>query len=118
MKIISKYTKHIPYLYFIAVSIYWFTIINRSEGITAYPILLFAIPFLWLIVKPNKELNFTLGTIFVCLSSYLILANLSDFFNVTSFEIAKGFLVYGAVFAILNFMMSVWIIRNSIKRSY
>ncbi len=118
MKIISKHTKHIPYLYFIAVSIYWFTIINRSEGISAYPILLFAIPFLWQIIKPNKELNFTLGTIFVCLSSYLILVYLSDLFHVTSFEIAKGFLVYGGVFAILNFFMSVWIIRNSIRRSY
>ena len=85
MKTISKYSKFIPYLYFIAAIAYWFTDVNQNEGITAYPILLFAIPFVWQLIKPNKQLNFSLGIIFVCVSSYLILAYLSDFFNIISF---------------------------------
>ncbi|MBT8272585.1 MAG: hypothetical protein KJO77_02180 [Bacteroidia bacterium] len=118
MKIINKYANLIPYLYFIAISIYWFTIINRSDGITAYPILLFAIPFLWQILKPNNKLNSTLGITFVCLSSYLILGYISDLFNVPSLVLAQGVIIYGGIFAALNFFMSVWIIRNSLNRSY
>jgi len=118
MKIINKYANLVPYLYFIAVTIYWFTDINRSEGITAYPILLFGIPFLWQIIKPNTKLNFSLGIIFVCLSSYLILAYLSNLFNIPSIVLAKGFIIYGGIFAVLNFLMSIWIIRNSIKRTF
>ena len=115
MNIISKYANLTPYLYFIAITLYWFIDINQSQGFTSYLILLFSIPFLWQIIKPNKELNFTLGTVFVCLSSYLILAYLSDIFNIASITIAKGFILYGGIFVILNFFMSVWIIRNSLK---
>jgi len=118
MKIISKYANLMPYLYFIAVILYWFTDINKSDGITAYPILLFGIPFLWQILKPNKQLNFTLGITFVCLSSYLILAYLSDVFNISSLVLAKGFIIYGGIFVILNFFMAAWIIRNSLRRSF
>jgi hypothetical protein len=118
MKIINKYANLIPYLYFIAITIYWFTDINRSDGITAYPILLLAIPFLWQILKPNKRLNFTLGITFVCLSSYLILAYLSDVFNIPSLVLAKGVIIYGGIFAFINFFMSVWIIRNSMKQTF
>ncbi|GFZ79009.1 hypothetical protein GCM10011531_05860 [Aquaticitalea lipolytica] len=119
MKIISKYSKFIPYLYFIVVILYWFTDVNRSEGITAYPILLFGIPFIWQLVKPNNSLNFSLGIIFVCLSSYMILAYLSDFLNIVSLSNeVKQFLILGGFFVIGNFIMSLWMIRNSIKRSF
>jgi multisubunit Na+/H+ antiporter MnhE subunit len=100
-----------------AVSAYWFTAINRSEGLTAYPILLFAIPFLWQIIKPNTRLNFTLGMVFICLSSYLILAFLSDLFNLFTFTIiTKNFIIYGGLFVVTNFIMALWIIRNSFKK--
>ena len=119
MKLINQNSKFIPYLYFIAVISYWFTGVNRSEGVTAYPILLFAIPFLWQVIKPNPKLNFILGITFVCLSSYLILAYLSDLFDIVSFSIkAKNFAFYGGVFVSLNFFMALWIIRNSLKRSF
>lgn len=119
MKILNKYSKFIPYLYFIAVIAYWFTDVNRSEGITAYPILLFGIPFLWQVLKPNRKLNFALGITFVCISSYLILAYLSDVFNIVSFtNNAKSFMIYGGLFVSANFVMALWIIRNSIKRSF
>ncbi|MBT8254201.1 MAG: hypothetical protein KJN68_09530, partial [Bacteroidia bacterium] len=72
MKSINKYANWTPYLYFIAVTIYWFTDINREEGLSAYPILLLAIPFLWQMIKPNGKLNFYLGICFICLSSYMI----------------------------------------------
>ncbi len=119
MHLISKYSKFVPYLYFIAIIVYWFTDINRSEGLSAYPILLFGIPFMWQIIKPNRKLNFTLGITFVCLSSYMILAYLFDLFSITAFtSIAKQFAFYGGLFVMVNFFMALWIIRNSIKRSF
>jgi len=102
-----------------AVVGYWFTIVNKAEGITAFPILLFGIPFLWQIIKPNKRLNFTLGITFVCLSSYLILAYLSDFFHITSItNRAKDFIIYSGIFVVSNFVMAMWIIKNSLRRSF
>ena len=119
MKAISKYTKFAPYFYFLTVIIYWFTDINKNEEISAYPILLFAIPFLWQLVKPNRKLNFSLGIIFVCLSSYLILAYLSDLFNIFNWtESSKKFLFYGELLVVGNFVMSLWIVRNSIKKVF
>jgi len=117
MKIINTYANQIPYLYFIAVVALWFTSINQSEGITAYPILLLGIPFLWQIIKPSKKLNSTLGITFVCLSSYLILGYFSNLLNVPSLTIAKGVILYGGIFVALNFFMSLWIIRNSLRRT-
>nr|WP_321236263.1 hypothetical protein [uncultured Psychroserpens sp.] len=119
METINKYSKFVPYLYFLAVIAYWFTSVNKSEGLTAYPILLFGIPFLWQLIKPNKKLNFTLGITFVCLSSYLILAYLSDLFNIIELSYqTKQFMVLGGVFVIANFIMALWMIRNSLNRSF
>lgn len=118
MKMINTYANFIPYLYFIAVTAYWFTDINRSDGISAYPILLFGIPFLWQIIKPNRRLNFSLGITFACLSSYLIIAYLADILDMSSLAIAKGFILYAGLFVITNFVMSIWILRNGFKRSF
>lgn len=119
MKAIRNYSKFIPYFYFIVMIIYWFTDVNRSEGITAYPILLFGIPFLWQLIKPNEKLNFSLGITFVCLSSYMILAYLSDFLNIVNLSFAtKRFLILGGFFVIGNFVMALWLIRNSIKKAF
>ncbi|WP_299364531.1 hypothetical protein [Winogradskyella sp.] len=119
MNIISKYAKYIPYLYFLSVIVYWFTDINKSVGLSAYPILLFGIPFLWQLVKPNRELNFSLGIVFVCLSSFLILAYLFNLLNIINWsESAKRFLFYGGALVIGNFVMSLWIVRNSIKKLF
>jgi len=119
MKLVNKYANLIPYLYFIAIIAYLFTDANQREGVLAYPILLFGIPFLWQLIRPNRELNFALGIIFVCISSYLILAYLSDVFDIISFSAkTKQFVLIGGVFVIVNFVMSLWIIRNSIKRTF
>ncbi|WP_460218175.1 hypothetical protein [Psychroserpens sp. MEBiC05023] len=119
METISKYSKFVPYLYFLAVIAYGFTSVNRVEGLTAYPILLFGIPFLWQLIKPNKQLNFTLGITFVCLSSYLILAYLSDALHIIELSYqTKQFMVFGGVFVIANFIMALWMIRNSLNRSF
>jgi hypothetical protein len=118
MSLFTKITKVVPYLYFITISAYWFTIVNRSEGITAYPILLFGIPFLWQIIKPNKKLNFTLGITFVCISSYLILAFISDMLQIVSLSNPiKQFMMYGGLFVFASFIMSLWIIKNSLNQS-
>lgn len=119
MDVISKYSKFIPYLYFITVIAFWFTDVNRTSGISAYPILLFGIPFLWQIIKPNNRLNFSLGITFVCLSSYMVIAYISDLMHIiTISENTKQYLLYGGALVIANFVMALWIIRNSIKRSF
>lgn len=119
MKSVLKYSRFIPYLYFITMTAYWFTKVNRSEGISAYPILLFGIPFLWQLFKPNEKLNFSLGIIFVCLSSYMLLAYVSDALNLITFsESIEQFLVLGGLFIIGNLVMSLWMIRNSLKEAF
>ena len=119
MNTLKEYSKFIPYLYFITITVYWFTDINKTEGLTAYPILLLAMPFLWQIIKPDRQLNFILGITFVCVSSYLILAYLFDMLNILSISASiKVFMVYGGVFVLFNFIMALWIIRNSIHRSF
>ena len=119
IKTVGKYSKYIPYLYYIAVVAYWFTQVNQSQGITAFPILLFGIPFAWQLIRPNPKLNFGLGITFVCLSSYMILAYLSDIFNIVTLSTStKQFLMIGGLFAITNFIMALWIIRNSLRQSF
>lgn len=111
--------KFIPYLYFISVIVYWFTTLNKITGINAYPILLFGIPFVWQLIKPSKKLNFSLGIVFVCLSSYLIFAYLFDLLNIINwFETSKKILFYGGILIIGNLIMSLWMVRNSIKRKF
>lgn len=119
MKPFNNYSKFVPYLYFITVVAYFFTHFNRSNGISAYPILVLGIPFLYQILKPNKKINFTLGIVFVCLSSYLILAYLFDIVDLRSFtNSAKNMIINGGLFVVTNFIMALWIIRNSMTKSF
>ncbi|WP_347922404.1 hypothetical protein [Pontimicrobium sp. SW4] len=119
MKDLNKYIKYTPYLYFLSFIILWFTDVNRNLGVFAFPILIFGIPFIWQIVKPNNKLNFALGTTFVCISSYFVLAYLSDVLDIISFgKTAKQFIIIGGLLSLTNFIMSLWIIRNSLKRTF
>jgi len=78
-----------------------------------------AIPFLWQLIKPNPKLNFSLGIVFVCLSSYIVLAYLSNILNLINWsENAKTILFYSGVFVAGNLIMSLWIVRNSIKKVF
>jgi len=113
---INKFSKTLPHLYFIAIIAYWFTTINRTEGLTAYPILLFGIPFLWQIIKPSKKLNLALGITFVCLSSYLIIAYLSKVIDFSALDInLNSIIISSGLFIITNFFMAMWIIKNSLR---
>ena len=119
MKFVNKYSKFVPYLYFIAAVVYWFTFSNKDNGVIAYPILLIAIPFIYQLIKPSKKLNFSLGIISVCLSSYMILAYLGNYLNIINFsEIFKSFIFIGGIFVFTNFIMSLWMIRNSVKKAF
>ena len=72
----------------------------------------------WQIIKPSKKLNFTLGITFVCISSYLILAFLSDILQIVSLSHPmKQLMVYGGLFVFGNFVMALWIIKNSLNKS-
>ncbi len=121
MKIISKYSKSIPYFYFIAVVGFWFTDVNKVEGAIAFPILLFTIPCLWQIIKPKSKLSSTFGITLICLSVYLISAYVLGFFNITSMTSkTTDFVIYGGVFVILISAIDMWwmIIRNSLRQSF
>ncbi|RCW92078.1 hypothetical protein [Winogradskyella arenosi] len=119
MHTLNKYTKYIPYLYFLSVIIYWFTKTNQNNGLSAYPILLFGIPFLWQLLKPSRQLNFSLGITFVCLSSYLIVAYLVDALHIINWaESSQKLLLYGGLFVLINFVMSLWMIRNSLRKKF
>jgi hypothetical protein len=119
MKTFNYYSKFIPYLYFIAVTSFLFSELNKTEGLSAYPVLLFSIPFLWQIIKPNNRLNFTLGITFLCLSSYLILIYLFGTFSMINISPSfKGLIIYGGFFVFAHFIMASWILRNSIRRSF
>ncbi len=115
----NNYFKYVPYLYFTAVAAYWFTTINKDQGIIAYPILVMALPFVWQMLKPNTALNFTLGIVSVCLSSYLILGYLFEVSNITTVAlISKNALFFGGIGIASHFLMALWIIRNSLKISF
>jgi len=119
MNLISKYSKFIPYLYYLSIIVYWFTYINESEGVSAYPILLFGIPFILQILKPNRRLNFGLGITFVCLSSYMIIAYISNILHIVQFSNAtKQLILHSGLIAVVNFIMALWIMRNSMKKSF
>ncbi|QRM89543.1 hypothetical protein FG167_09980 [Lacinutrix sp. WUR7] len=119
MNLITKYSKFIPYLYFLTIIAYWFTDINKIEGVSAYPILLFGIPFIWQLIKPNNRLNFGLGITFVCLSSYMIIAYISESLQIVNFSnVTKQVAVYSGLFVAANFIMALWIMRNSMKKSF
>lgn len=119
MKDLSKYIKFIPYLYFLIFIGLWFTDVNRNEGVFAFPILIFGVPFVWQLIKPNNKLNFTLGITFVCISSYFILAYISDVWDIVSFgKTVKQFIIVGGLLSFTNFVMSLWIVRNSLIRAF
>ena len=123
MELLHKYSKHIPYLYFIAFIGFWFTLTNRASGIIAYPILLFGIPFLWQLFRPNKYSNFLLGIythcilgiFFIVLAFYFVSTSLTNSFETYP---NKHLLLYGGFLIPANFLMALWIVRNSLKRSF
>ena len=119
MKTLNKYSKLIPYFYFIAVVAYWFTDVNKTEGITAFPILLFSIPFIWQILKPKSKLNHTLGITLVSLKLYFISANIVGFFHMSSMtDRTTDFVIYGGLLVILVSGIKMWIVTNDRRQSF
>ncbi len=106
----------VPYLYFIALTFVWYIALNKIIGTWAFLVFLLDIPFILQIVSPNSNKNFGLGITFVCLSCYLIFM---FFFSKLGFMsltpiLEKVFLNSGALL-ILNLIMALWIMRNSMK---
>ena len=110
--------KYIPYLYFILAISYWFLDVVWRGGWTSVWILLLAVPFIWHLIKPSAKLSLSLGILFSLISCYLVLAYLSDVFNLTTMtDTAKTFIVVGGLFVLTNLSMSVWILINGLKRA-
>jgi drug/metabolite transporter superfamily protein YnfA len=60
-----------------------------------------------------------LGITFVCISSYLILAFLSDMLQIISLSHAiKQLMMYGGVFVFSSFIMALWMIKNSLNKTF
>ena len=117
MKTILKLINLLPYFYFLGVIAFWFTDVNRLEGILAYPILLLGIPLLWQLIKPNTDRNFSIGVIFFCISSYLMIAHFLNIASVFSWAIfLKSVIVSSGLIIGLNLLMSLWIVRNSTNK--
>jgi len=110
MKALKKYT---PYLYFLSIIIFLFS--NFNNNISSYSLLILTIPFIWQIIKPNPRLRFILGITTICLSSYLIIVYLTGVLNVISlsFNITDKLMIFGGLFVVANFVMSLWIIRST-----
>lgn len=109
MKTLKKYT---PYLYFLTIIVFLFSNFNNSTS--SYSLLILAIPFLWQIIKPNRKLRFALGVTTICVSSYLILGYFTGVLNIISLtDITDQHMIFSRLFVILNFIMSLWIIRSS-----
>lgn len=116
MKTIKKLTKLIPHLYFIAIIVYWFLDIKNNKGASPYLILLLITPFIWQLIKPSRILNIILGSLFILLSSYLILAYLSDIVKITEVTTStKQFVIVGGIFMFLNITMSFWLLLKGLK---
>ena len=119
MKVFNAYEKYVPYFYFISITAYWFTVVNRSEGLTAYPILMFGIPFVWQLLRPSRKLNFLLGITFMCISVYLLFAFYTGFFFSMDWSYTlQNMMFLGGALIIGNFLMSLWIIKNSLKAEF
>lgn len=105
----------IPYLYFIIVWL-WIGFAGLVKGsLSSIPVLLFCLPFGYLMFKEKKGLNLLAGILMLCWSILILLAYLFDAvkignpytFNSISFLIAGGILVA------LNFLMSVKLITKA-----
>ncbi|MDO1501278.1 hypothetical protein Q2T40_14170 [Winogradskyella maritima] len=119
MKAFKFYEKYVPYLYFLMIIPYWFTIVNKTEGITAYPIFLLAIPFIWQLLKPSRMINFYLGLTFTCSSAYLIIMYLFDNLNLVEVNTTiDNILLFSGVMIVTNFFMSLWIIKSSLNPEF
>lgn len=116
MNTIKKYSNYIPHVYFIAIILYWCFSIRNNELSSPNIILLLTIPFIWQLIKPLKLINIILGSLFICLSFYLILALLSDVVKIEEVsENTSTFLIIGSLFVLSNLLMSIWILINGIK---
>ncbi|WP_034059920.1 hypothetical protein [Lacinutrix jangbogonensis] len=116
MKSIKHLSKYVPHIYFTAIIVYWFLDIRNNEGASPYLILLLVTPFIWQLIKPNRVVNIILGSLFICLSFYLVLAYLSDVIKITEVSAnTSAFLIIGGLFVLSNLMMSIWMFINGIK---
>lgn len=115
----SNTAKYVPYLYFIATIAYCFITLKTTHYVFAYALLALIIPFLWQIIKPNPQLNFKLGLVIICISSYTILAYLLQILHIVNFvNISPNTVIYIGSFIFLNFYMALWIIKNSFSKSF
>ena len=67
----------------------------------------------------TANFNFSLGIIFVCLSSYILFAYLSDLLQIINFsEKIRSLLFYGGTLVLSNMTMSLWIVKNSTNKVF
>jgi hypothetical protein len=115
---VANLVPFLPYLYFALIPIASF-LAAINGGITpgTMLILLPAVPFVAQLLFSFKGLDLVLGLLTFLISLYLTLAYLSDLAKITTMNTrAINFIAGGAIFVVLNFVMSVRLFRNYIMK--
>ncbi len=107
----KKMKKYIPYVYFLATIVFFFSIFNDKA--IHYLVLALSIPFVWQIFKPNFILRFILGITTICLSLYFALGYLTGVLNIISLiNITDQVMLFGGLFVATNLIMSLCIVSK------
>lgn len=113
----SKFLKNkVPEFYFLIITLlYWIDISNFFNPIA----IVSSILLIYIIFKQNKIVALVYGTLILLLTSYLLLAFLSDLGKITTLDSkANKFIIYGSVLLIANFIMGfLMIYKNSTNHS-
>ncbi len=97
--------------YFLLLTLlYW-----KDNAILLNPIAIVSTVWLiYILSKQKKELSLVHGITILALTIYLLLAFLSDFYKITTFDKkAIKFVNYGSLLVVLNFVMSILLIYNN-----
>ncbi|WP_295119889.1 hypothetical protein [uncultured Chitinophaga sp.] len=116
---VSNLVPFLPYLYFALIPVSSF-LAALNGGITLSTLLLLvpAIPFVVQLVFSFKHLDLILGIITFVIAVYLTLAYISDLVKITVMTPrAISFITGGALFVLLNFVMSVRLFKNCILKT-
>lgn len=111
---VSHLVPFLPYLYFACIPVASFmAALNKDVSGSTFLLLIPAVPFVLQLLFSFKGLDLALGIITFAISFYLTLAYVSDLVKITTMTPrAISFITGGAIFTVLNFVMSVRLFRN------
>ena len=106
--------KWLPYIYF---SVFFLLIISESASYYNMVPLALSVLLLLQMYFQLKYVDWFMGMLLLFLSLWFLLAYASDFHKITSYTNQTWqFIVIGGLIVISNFVMSILMLRNAIKR--